>query len=224
GQPSDSMAGPMLWLQATGGNQAVSLVVQTARASSSAGANPRPDANVMFDAIAADYPAIVSAMTFDDLAEWRNWLGGWTHNKGVDEALETHDRQYRKNMTYPEMPIADSRWLDRQAAIESRRKPIGDHAGRAKLDPQKILDDDVSAVPQWNVAPETRYREWAVQHFASKPLVAELTDRQEIYSALQARENPGVMTRRPHLVLWWGSRALENTRGKVTFADLQKIP
>ncbi len=178
----------------------------------------------MLDALLAKFPALASAMSFEALEGWRQWLDAYAHNVDVDAALARHEKAYRTREHYTELYIASSDFRAEQARIERGFRPIDKEAPRATLDPPKVLAPDVSRVPAWNAVPETRFRAWAQEHFASKPVVAQLTDQAEIYSALQAQQDPSVMTRHPHINVLWGGRQIETTGGAVVFADLLKIP
>jgi hypothetical protein len=176
----------------------------------------------MLDALLAKFPALASAMSFEGLEGWRQWLDAYAHNEDVDATLARHEKKYRAR--YGDAFWALSEYQDEKTRIEAGYRPIDDKAPLVALDPGKILGADVAQVPAWNVAPETRFRTWAAEHFASKPLFAELTDQAEVYSALQAQQDPSVMTRHPHINVLWGGRQLDTTGGSVTFADLLKIP
>lgn len=231
GDPATPAGGPspidqVLLLQRKAGNRAVVAVVQADRA---AGGPPSPaprprDASARLDAFMADYPGIAHAMSLDQLSKWRDILAGYQANTDVDEALKRQERDYRATAWDPNVPfIADSRYQDRRRRIEDRRQFVDERAGWATLDPARIIGPDVSLLPEWNVAAESRFRDWAVTRLSSLPLTAELTNRREIVSQMQRLADPGLAEGRPHVNLWWGKSTIDHTKGIVTFADMLKI-
>ena len=213
----------VLALQRTIGNSAVAVMLQ--RDSNTEGKDDKAAASPRFDAFVAANPAIVAAMSREQLMTWHRVIEGWQANRTVDEALARHEKRERSKLLDPNstMPIRSSDYLHAHERIEARRTWVDEVASRATLDHSAILGADVTAPQQWNVAAEHRYRSWAVEHFASKPLVAELTSKREIVSALEESQTPGLASGIPHVNLLWGGARIRHTKGIVSWDNLQWI-
>jgi hypothetical protein len=209
-------------LQGATGNRATAALIQRDRRQTGA---PAKDAGPSLAAFDAANPGIVAALSYEQLKIWHDVIDGWTANRKVDEALVRHEKHERSTFLDPSStaPIASSDYLDEHARIESRRKFVDEGKSKAALSPAAILSPDIGAAQAWNVDAEQRYRAWAIQHFSSKPLVAELTSKREIVSALEESQNPGLQSGIPHVNLLWGGFRIKHTKGTVTWDDLMDM-
>jgi hypothetical protein len=213
----------VLDLQRRVGNATVTLILQRDGEGSQ---RQVKDPGPTIEAFTAANPGIVAALSGEQLRIWHQVVAGWAANRQVDEALRRHEKGWRAtSMEGPTstLPIASSDYLRAHERIESRRKWVDEQASRATLDPKAILSADINAAQQWNVAAENRYRTWAVEHFGSKPLVAELTTKREIVSALEESQTAGLASGIPHVNVLWGGQRIRHTKGIVGWDDLQSI-
>ncbi len=209
-------------VQRGSGNRATAALLQRQPGGPGAAAATAGPSLAAFDAA---NPGIIAAMSYDQLKIWHDVIEGWAANRKVDEALVRHEKHERSTFLDPTStaPIISSDYLDEHARIESRRKFVDEGRSRATLSPAAILSPDVGAPQAWNVDAEQRYRTWAIEYFSSKPLVAELTSKREIVSALEESQNPGLQSGIPHVNLLWGGYRIKHTKGIVTWDDLMDM-
>ncbi|AEE46030.1 hypothetical protein [Cellulomonas fimi] len=194
----------VLGLQREAGNRAVATHVQRdLDPESLAGVHARepipkggPDIR---PALQARYPALLGALTGEQLDRWQKVVDHYTVAWHVDARLRRLWDDFAYYGTVREQHpdyLKERRRLLR--AVPSKPDE------RLSVDVRLLLADDVRQPPEWDVQAETAFRQWAVEQITKQPLALHL--RPTPGEALGQHPMPGIV---------------HKTKGFVTAADLR---
>ncbi|WP_203749339.1 hypothetical protein [Cellulomonas chitinilytica] len=150
-------------------------------------------------ALQATYPALLGALTADQLAHWQKVVDHFTIAWHVDARL----RQLWDDFAY--YGTVREQHPD---YLKERRRLLRAVPARPDehltVDVRLLLADDVRQPPEWDVKAETEFRQWAVEQITRRPL--ELSMRPTPGEALGQHPMPGIV---------------HKTKGFVTADDLR---
>ncbi|MDC7120623.1 hypothetical protein OMK64_03635 [Cellulomonas fimi] len=194
----------VIGLQRDAGNRAVATYVQRELDPESlAGVHARepiptsgPDIR---PALQARYPALLGALTREQLEQWQKVVDHYTIAWHVDARLRRlwDDFAYYGAVReqHPDYVKERRRLLRAVPSKPDERLPV---------DVRLLLADDVRQPPEWDVKAETEFRQWAVEQITRQPL--ELNLRPTPGEALGQHPMPGIV---------------HKTKGFVTADDLR---
>ena len=150
-------------------------------------------------ALQAKYPALLGALTADQLAHWQKVVDHFTIAWHVDARL----RQLWDDFAYyGTVREQHPDYLKERQRLLRAVPPRPDE--RMSVDVRLLLADDVRQPPEWDVKAETEFRQWAVEQITKQPL--ELSLRPTPGEALGQHPMPGIVFK---------------TKGFVTADDLR---
>lgn len=191
-------------LQRDAGNRAVASLVQRELAPDSlAGVHARepipkggPDIR---PALQARYPALLGALTAEQLQHWQRVVNHFTIAWDVDARVR---RLWDDFSYYGTVREQHPDYLKERRRLLRAVPPRPDE--NLAVDVRLLLADDVRQPPEWDVKAETEFRQWAVEQITKRPL--DLSLRPTPGEALGQHPMPGIV---------------HKTKGFVTADDLR---
>ena len=149
-----------------------------------------------------ELPGLLGGLTEAQLNHWQQVVDYYAVDRHIKREITALDEEFRVRAgpLYESSPDyqAQRRRLD-------RARPKAPEAGtKLAVDPQALVADDVRADPEWDVAAETAFRQWAVAELAKDPPVF------DIYP----EHDDEIVSRRT----WVGTYT---TKGLITHQDLR---
>lgn len=154
-------------------------------------------------ALRAELPGLLAGLTDAQLTHWQQLVDYYAVDRHLRREITAlnADWEYRAGPLYGASP--DYQAARRRLDQARPRKPEGDTT--ITVDPRSLLADDVRAEPEWDVAAEKAFRQWAVTELVKDPPTFDTYPVQD----------DEIISRRT----WVGSYT---TQGLITLSDLRR--
>jgi hypothetical protein len=147
------------------------------------------------------YPALLGALTGEQLDQWQKVVDYYTIRWDVERKL---DRLWGEFARYEDVRVRAQvpEYKAKRTRLEKAIPPKPDE--KLTVDVRLLLADDVHEEPEWDVKAELAFRQWAVEQITKEPLQLDVRPRPD--EALSQHPMPGIV---------------HKTKGFVTANDLR---